>query len=316
MINRILLRIKIVQILYSFYKSDSKSVENAEKELFFSIGKTYELYNLLLLLIIEITTYAQKRIDIGKNKFIPTADELKPNNRFAENKFVKQLSANKQLKAYLKEKKITWVNYESVVKNIYDEVISSSYYEEYMSAEENTYEDDKNIWRKIFKKSILNNEELEATLEEQSIYWNDDIDIVISFLLKTIKKFEEGAGVDQVLLPMFKDEEDADFAKKLFRNVLLNREEYSALIDIHTKNWELDRIAFMDVVIMEIAIAELMSFPSIPVNVTLNEYIEISKTYSTDKSNTFINGVLDNIVTQLKNENKLIKAKMYTSNEK
>ena len=310
MINRILLRIKILQILYSYYKDDSKSTANAEKELFFSIEKTYELYHYFLLLIIELTTYAQKRIEIGKNKFRPTDKELQPNCRFAENKFAQQLAGNKQLNAYLKNKKISWTDNASVIKNLYDEILSSPYFIEYMEAETNSYEDDKNIWRKIFKKSILNNEDLENTLEEQSIYWNDDLDFVVSFVIKTIKKFEEESGIEQALMPMFKDEEDADFARKLFRSVVGNRTNYSALIDEHTKNWEFGRIAFMDVVIMEIALAELINFPTIPVNVTLNEYIEIAKTYSTEKSGTFINGVLDNIVSQLKKENKLIKAKL------
>lgn len=310
MINRILLRIKILQILYSYYKDDSKSTDNVEKELFFSIEKTYELYHYFLLLIIELTTYAKKRIEIGKNKFRPTDKELQPNCRFAENKFAQQLTGNKQLNAYLKNKKISWTDNASVIKNLYDEILASPYFIEYMEAETDSYENDKNIWRKIFKKSILNNEDLENTLEEQSIYWNDDLDFVVSFVIKTIKKFEEESGADQALMPMFKDEEDADFARKLFRSVLGNRTNYSALIDEHTKNWEFERIAFMDVVIMEIALAELINFPTIPVNVTLNEYIEIAKTYSTEKSGTFINGVLDNIVSQLKKENKLIKAKL------
>jgi transcription antitermination protein NusB len=172
------------------------------------------------------------------------------------------------------------------------------------------------LWRKIFKRCILSNEELLTSLEEQSIYWNDDLEIVVSFILKTIKKFDSEDGRTKPLLPMFKDDEDRMFASKLFRSAILNGAEYKALIDEHTKNWEIDRIAFMDVVIMQLALAEIQNFPTIPVNVTLNEYIEISKTYSTDRSSNFINGVLDNIVTQLKNENKLVKAKIFSLNQK
>ena len=316
MINRILLRIKIVQILYSYYKDGSKSIANAEKELFFSIEKTYELYNLLLLLIIEITRFAEKRIEIGRNKFRPTEEELHPNTRFIDNRFVKQLASNKQLLNYVKSHKISWVNEPELIKKIFEQIASSEEYVEYMTASACSYEDDKAIWRKLFNKILLISEDLETSLEEQSIYWNDDLDIVISFITKTIKKFEEENGDMQEILPMFKDDEDAEFVRELFKKAIQNQEEYSKWIDANTKNWDFERIAFMDTLIMQIAIAELMHFPSIPISVTLNEYIEIAKTYSTEKSGNFVNGVLDNIVAQLKNENKLIKAKLYIPNEK
>ena len=151
------------------------------------------------------------------------------------------------------------------------------------------------------------NEEFSDSIEDQSIYWTDDLEIVISFIIKTIKRFETENGVNQELLPMFKDNEDAEFASRLIKNALENETVYRQMIDQHTNNWELDRIAFMDIIIMQAALAEIMTFPTIPVNVTLNEYIEISKSFSTDKSATFINGVLDNIVKELKADNKLIK---------
>ena len=159
---------------------------------------------------------------------------------------------------------------------------------------------------------MLQNESLDNSIEDQSIFWTDDVEIVISFIIKTIKRFDKESGADQELLPMFKDEEDAEFARKLLHGVLKNGKSYRSIIDEHTQNWELDRIAFMDILIMEVALSELMDFPTIPVNVTLNEYIEIAKNYSTDKSGTFINGVLDNVVGQLKKENKLIKVVMFT----
>ena len=300
--------------MYSYYKDGSKSAENTEKELFFSIEKTYELYNLLLLIIIDITRFAEKRIEIGRNKFCPTYEELNPNTRFIDNLFVKQLASNKQLGKYLNNKKTSWANEPELIKKLFEQIAATEEYAEYMTAPDCSYEDDKNIWRKLFKKIMLFSEDLETTLEEQSIYWNDDLDIVISFVIKTIKKFEATNGEMQEILPMFKDDEDADFARDLFRKTLFNHEEYSKLIDTHTKNWDYDRIAFMDVLIMQIAIAELMDFPSIPINVTLNEYIEIAKTYSTEKSGNFVNGVLDNIVAMLKKENKLTKTKLYIPN--
>lgn len=307
MINRVLLRIKILQIIYAFYKGDSHSVALAEKELFHSVEKTYELYFHLLQLAVEVTNYASNKIDARKNKLRPSDDDLNPNTRFVDNSFVTQLSKNVQLQNYIKENKISWDNNQDTVKTVYELVAASDSYVEYMSAEKADYAADKDIWRKIYKKIILQSEEFSDSIEDQSIYWTDDLEIVISFIIKTIKKFDLVNGVDQPLLPMFKDKEDAEFAGKLLKNSLEKEKEYRKMIDSHTNNWELDRIAFMDIIIMQTALAEIMTFPTIPVNVTLNEYIEISKNYSTDRSATFINGVLDNIVKELKAENKLIK---------
>lgn len=312
MINRILLRIKIIQILYAFYKGEGKTTLMVEKELFHSVEKTYDLYYHLLNLIILITDYAASRIESKKNKLRPSPEDINPNTRFIDNVFVDQLRKNKQFTAYLSERKLSWVNHPEIIKELYEEIIACDFYQEYMNLEHVDYQIDKDIWRKIFKRIILQNESLDNSIEDQSIFWTDDVEIVVSFIIKTIKRFEEESGADQALLPMFKDEDDVEFAKKLLHGVLKNGSDYREIIDKHTQNWELDRIAFMDILIMEVALSELMDFPTIPVNVTLNEYIEIAKNYSTDKSGTFINGVLDNIVGQLKKENKLIKVVMFT----
>jgi len=316
MINRVLLRIKIIQILYSFYKSEGKSIPVAEKELFHSIERTYDLYFHLLQLSIEITNFAASRIETKRNKLRPTAEDLNPNTRFTENLFVAQLKKNVQFNDYLKKNKLSWVNESDIIKELFEEISSNTFYTEYMNAPSTDYTADKDIWRKIYKKVILQNENLDNSLEDQSIYWVDDIELVISFIIKTIKRFDPEKGDKQPLLPMFKDEEDAEFARKLMKGVLTNGNEYREMIDKNTQNWELDRIAFMDILIMEVALAELMDFPTIPVNVTLNEYIEIAKNYSTEKSGTFINGVLDNIAGQLKKENKLIKVVMFNDTKK
>jgi len=316
MINRILIRIKIVQVLYSFYKNDEKSFTVAEKELFHSIEKTYDLYFHLLQLAVEITRFANLRIDARKNKLRPSPEDLNPNMRFVENSFVEQLSTNKQFTKYLTERGLSWSDYPEVIKRLYEQITASDFYAEYMNAPFVDYEVDKNLWKKIYKKIILQSEELDNSLEEQNIYWINDIELVVSFIIKTIKKFQLSTGAQQELLPMFRDEEDVSFAAKLLKNAISNCDEYRALIDKHTKNWELDRIAFMDIIIMQAALAELMEFPTIPVNVTLNEFIEIAKIYSTEKSGTFINGILDNIVGQLKKENKLIKVVMFNENKK
>jgi len=316
MINRVLLRIKIIQILYSFYKSDGKSMPVAEKELFHSIEKTYDLYFHLLQLSVEITRFAADKIETKRNRLRPTEEDLNPNTRFIDNLFIAQLSKNVQFNEYISSHKLSWVNDSEIIKVLYEEVISSDFYAEYMNVPETGYAADKDIWRKIFKKIILQSEVLDDSIQDQNIYWTDDIEMVVSFIIKTIKRFDSANGEDQPLLPMFKDQEDAEFASKLMRSVLTKANMLREMIDKNTKNWELDRIAFMDIVIMEVALAELLDFPTIPVNVTLNEYIEIAKTYSTEKSGTFINGVLDNIVGQLRKENKLIKVVMFSDNKK
>jgi N utilization substance protein B len=312
MINRVLLRIKIIQILYSYYKSGDKTALMVEKELFYSIEKTYDLYYHLLNLAIAITDYAVQKTEARKNKLRPTAEDLNPNTRFTDNLFLNQLRNNSKLNAYLLERKLSWVNYPQVIKELHEEIMNSELYGEYIASPAGNYELDKEFWRKIFKKVILASETLDESIEEQSIYWTDDVEIVTSFIIKTIKRFDQNAKNDQALLPMFKDEEDADFARKLLKGVLKNGDSYREMIDQNTRNWELERIAFMDTLIMEVAMSELMDFPTIPVNVTLNEYIEIAKNYSTDKSGTFINGVLDNIVSQLKEQNKLMKVVMFS----
>ncbi len=316
MINRVLLRIKIIQILYSFYKGDGNSVPAAEKELFHSIERTYDLYFHLLQLSIEITQYAASRIESKRNKLRPSEEDLNPNTRFIDNSFIQQLTTNTQFVDYLTNQKLSWVNHPDTIKQLYEELIKTGFYADYMNAATVDYAADKDIWRKIYKKICLQSEELDNSIEDQSIYWVDDLEIVISFVIKTIKRFDQSAKENQLLLPMFKDQEDADFARKLLRTVLTHGNEYRQMIDENTKNWELDRIAYMDILIMQVALAEIMVFPTIPVNVTLNEYIEIAKNYSTEKSGTFINGVLDNIVGQLKKDNKLIKVVMFSDNKK
>ena len=307
MINRVLIRLKIVQIVYAYYQNGGKNLDTAEKELFFSLSKAYDLYNYLLLLMVEVTKQANKRLNAAKNKLVPTKEELFPNTKFVENRFIAQLEVNKQLLEFSNNQKKTWENEADFVKTLCDKILESDIYKEYMASETSSYEEDRELWRKLYKNIIFNNIELDQVLEDQSLYWNDDKEIVDTFVLKTIKRFDEKNGAKQVLLPEFKDEEDQDFARRLFRRTILNADYYRHLISENTKNWDLDRVAFMDVVIMQIALAEILSFPNIPVSVSLNEYVEIAKLYSTPKSGGFINGTLDGIVNSLKKENKLTK---------
>ena len=307
MINRVLIRLKIVQIVYAYYQNGGKNLDTAEKELFFSLSKAYDLYNYLLLLMVEVTKQANKRLNAAKNKLVPTKEELFPNTKFVENRFIAQLEVNKQLLEFSNNQKKTWENEADFVKTLCDKILESDIYKEYMASETSSYEEDRELWRKLYKNIIVNNIELDQVLEDQSLYWNDDKEIVDTFVLKTIKRFDEKNGAKQELLPEFKDEEDQDFARRLFRRTILNADYYRHLISENTKNWDLDRVAFMDVVIMQIALAEILSFPNIPVSVSLNEYVEIAKLYSTPKSGGFINGTLDGIVNSLKKENKLTK---------
>lgn len=307
MINRVLIRLKIVQIVYAYYQNGGKNLDTAEKELFFSLSKAYDLYNYLLLLMVEVTKQANKRLNAAKNKLVPTKEELFPNTKFVENRFIAQLEVNKQLLEFSNNQKKTWENEADFVKTLCDKILESDIYKEYMASETSSYEEDHELWRKLYKNIIFNNIELDQVLEDQSLYWNDDKEIVDTFVLKTIKRFDEKNGAKQELLPEFKDEEDQDFARRLFRRTILNADYYRHLISENTKNWDLDRVAFMDVVIMQIALAEILSFPNIPVSVSLNEYVEIAKLYSTPKSGGFINGTLDGIVNSLKKENKLTK---------
>lgn len=306
MVNRILIRIKVVQIVYSYLVNKDKSIDTSEKELFFSLEKAYELYHRLLLLMIELTDAQNKRIENARFKYTATAADKNPDTRLINNRFIAQLRENKMLKEYVDRQSVSWVNKPDFIRILLDRLLASDLYKTYLTSEEDSYAVDQDFWKKAFKHIIVENEDLSEILEAQSLYWNDDLETISTFVLKTIKRFDQSKGAEQELLPMFKDDEDAEFAKMLFRKTLMNVDVNKALIDQHTKNWEIDRVAFMDIVIMLVAIAEIKSFPTIPVKVTLNEYIEIAKAYSTIKSGHFINGILDAIASQLKKDGSLV----------
>ena len=306
MVNRILIRIKVVQIVYSYLVNKDKSIDTSEKELFFSLEKAYELYHRLLLLMIELTDAQNKRIENARFKYTATAADKNPDTRLINNRFIAQLRENKMLKEYVDRQSVSWVNEPDFIRILLDRLLASDLYKTYLTSEEDSYAVDQDFWKKAFKHIIVENEDLSEILEAQSLYWNDDLETISTFVLKTIKRFDQSKGAEQELLPMFKDDEDAEFAKMLFRKTLMNVDVNKALIDQHTKNWEIDRVAFMDIVIMLVAIAEIKLFPTIPVKVTLNEYIEIAKAYSTIKSGHFINGILDAIASQLKKDGSLV----------
>ena len=307
MISRRILRIKVLQLLYAYYKSEDVSLDKVEKELFHSINKTYELYHYLLLLILEITDYAAGRIEIARQKNFPSDEDLHPNTKFIDNKIILQIRINSDFNNYLINNKISWVKYPELIKKIYLKIRNSEDYKQYMNDPDRSYENDKKILYNIYTESIATTEDLYHNLEEQSIYWNDEVEFVISIIIKTIKGFKEKDKENVRLFSLFKNDDDIEFVKRLFRKAILHKDEYIELIQRFTQHWEIERIAFMDILILLLAITEVIEFESIPTKVTFNEFLEIAKFYSTNKSSIFINGVLDKIIGYLKENNKFKK---------
>lgn len=307
MVSRRLLRIKILQICYAYFKSDNQSIDLSEKELFFSIQKSHDLYHYLILLMLDVDQYAQSRIELASHKRIPTFDDLNPNKKFVENKLLKLLEKNSALKHYLTNQKLSWVKYPELVKNLYLEIRESELYKAYMGSATTSFTEDKKFISDVYSHIIINFEPLYQNLEEQSIYWNDDVEFVINMILKSLRSFKVNSDESVELMPLFKNDEDIEFTKRLFRKVVLNYKEYEGLIGKFIQNWDVERVAFIDNVIMCLAIAEMTEFSDIPTKVSLDEYIEIAKFYSTQKSNLFINGILDKIVEHLKKEGRIVK---------
>ena len=307
MINRKLIRLKIVQLTYAYYQNGNHNLENAEKELLCSLSKAYELYNYMLALIVSITEEERRRVEVATNRALREGTEL-PSQRFVNNQFALQLENNIQLNLYLETNNKLWDDDVEAVRKLCDQIEQSTIYKDYMAETDTGYEQDREVWRKLYRTLIQENEDLDALLEEKSLYWNDDKEIVDTFVLKTIKRFEPQNGENQELLPEYADEEDKEFAVKLFRSTILNADTYQRYMSETSRNWDFSRLAYMDVVIMQIALAEMLTFPNIPVSVTINEYVDLGKLYSTPKSGGYINGMLDSIARYLTNTGKLLKA--------
>ena len=307
MINRRLLRIKVIQVLYAFYKSDKHSVDIAQKELIFSLDKSEELYHLFLLMVLELVKRADEKIEFNKRKRLPSPEDMNPNRNFVDNKFVLMLQENEDFLKYANTKKLSWSDDQDLIKSVYKIILESPEYSEYMALSNPSFDEDKRFWIRMFKKVIPEISEIGSSLEEMSIFWNDDAELVLSMVQKTIKRFELEKGAEQSLMPILSEEEDREFAIKLLKSALNDGKKYVEYIQKHLKNWDPDRLAFMDILTMQVAIAELVSFPGIPTKVTLNEFIEIAKNYSTSKSSTFINGVLDNVIKELTTNGQMVK---------
>lgn len=306
MINRKLIRVKIVQLTYAYYQNGHHNMDTAEKELLFSLSKAYDLYNFLLGLIVAITQEERRRVDIATRRAEREGTET-PSQRFAFNKFATQLEENKQLNLFMEDKKMSWENDVEAVRKLCDQIEQSPLYQEYMMSDAEDYETDRELWRRIYRTLIQGNEDLDAILEEKSLYWNDDKEIVDTFVLKTIKRFDPANKADQELLPEYDDTEDREYALKLFRSTILNADTYQRYMSETSRNWNFSRLAYMDVVLMQIAIAEMLTFPNIPISVTINEYVDLAKLYSTPKSGGYINGMLDAIARHLVDTGRLLK---------
>lgn len=306
MINRELIRIKIVQLTYAYYQNGNHNMDNAEKELLFSLSKAYDLYNCLLSLIVSVSREAHLHYDVDVARARREGKEL-PSAKFVNNRFAMQLEENKQLAEYVETQKTTWEDNIEFVRGLLSQIEQSQIYKDYMANGEDSYEDDREVWRKLYKALVMENEDLDSLLEERSLYWNDDKEIVDTFVLKTIKRFDPKNKAKQELLPEYKDIEDKDFAVKLFRATILNADQYQRYMSETSRNWDFSRLAYMDVVIMQIAIAEMLNFPNIPVSVTINEYVDLAKLYSTPKSGAYINGMLDSIARYLSENGKMLK---------
>ena len=309
MVNRELIRLKVVQLTYAYYQNGNTKLDVAEKELAFSLSKAYDLYLYMLSLMVEVSRLAERGVETAQNRFRRTGEGEPPSTKFIDNRFMAQLRTNHQLLEFTEGQKKTWADEEDFVRRMYKQVLASEVYQQWMAdPSETTYEEDRDFWRRLYRAVFMDNEDLEQILEDKSLYWNDDRFVVDTFVLKTIKRFDPKAGARQELMPEFKDEEDRDFANRLFRASLLGAESFRMMISQMLRGWDLNRLALMDLIVMQTALAEVCTFPSIPVSVSINEYVEIAKMYSTPQSGRYVNGLLDAIVRHLIEEGKIKKS--------
>lgn len=299
MLNRRHLRIKILQILYGFYQDEDLDTTKAKKALDHSIDKMYQLYLLLISMIAEMQGLAIDKIEAGRKKQLPTEEDLHPNTKFVRNATLRILANSKQLKNRLSETGVGWGKQRELLRNLHRSLIEDEEYMTYMSSDERSFRHDRESLLRMFRKHLINETAFHEMLEEESIFWVDDLDLASSMVIKTIKNInEEDEEVD--ILPVWRnDDDDKDFMDSLFTQTLAQGVLNEELIKEGAQNWELERIALIDRILMKMALAEAKTFESIPLKVTLNEYIELSKYYSTEKSHGFINGILDQLFTSL-----------------
>ncbi|MEO6979304.1 MAG: transcription antitermination factor NusB [Mucilaginibacter sp.] len=308
MLNRRHLRVKVLQSLYAYHQSNSGDIKQHEKNLLQTIDKVYEMYIWMLSLISEVTSYAENDAEERATKHLPTADDLNANLKLLSNRFILSLHQNKDYLAGLKKYKVAWNFEPELVKTLFIILKKSDDYREYLKKTGDTIQTDKDIIKFIFKKVILKSPLAEQVFEDMFLYWPVDKDVLQALIAKTFKNFSFDNPQENKLAEVTGNwDEDREFIVNLFEETIRHNDDYQSLITAKTQNWEPDRIAMMDTLLMKMAIAEFANFSSIPVKVTINEYLEISKEFSTPKSNSFINGILDKILADLKAQNKVKK---------
>ena len=308
MLNRRILRIKAFKVLYSSILSENVTLAQAETQLELSCEATRDLYIYMLGIVSPLTKIAQDRIESLKAKFNPTEEERNPNMKFAENALAKLLDENEDFQKVFKKKKFDWTQYDLLLKKIMTSVASKEYYAEYMASPERSLAEDCKLFTRIFEEEFVDSDELETLLEEKSIYWNDDLAYALTWCCKTFKSFAQGESWS--LLPLYQSEilkgegveSDKFFVRKLLQSAFAGYERYSAMVAESVSGWEKERLFSTDVVLIVMGLAEVVTFPTIPVKVSMNEYVEISKFYGTPKSRSFVNGILDRLVQKLADE--------------
>ena len=303
MLSRRQLRIKVLKSLYAFFQAEKSDLAVAERELFRSIEKVNELYIYLLDFLRELTEADRNDAGDLHLKFFPREEELKASKRLSSLGFFIALNENKDFEIAMKRTKISWQKNQDLVRKIFLEIKKSDLYRDFLR---DPHADEKPFLIELLRHFIESSEALQHHIEEENIFWSDDFDFVVHMIGRTIRSFYDHDKLE--LIPLYKDEEDdRDFAGKLFSQTILNNEEFEKSISERTKNWEVERIALMDILILKMALAELITFPNIPVKVSINEFIDISKEYSTPKSKQFVNGVIDKLAADYKERGKIVK---------
>jgi N utilization substance protein B len=308
MLNRRHLRIKVLQILYAFFQSEEESILKAEKELLSAVERMYDMYLFMIMTLPELKRAAQNRMEEHKKKMRPTEEDLNPNMKFVNNKLIEAIETSYELTKLSEIRNVNWLGAESqeIFRKVFLVILESEVYFEHMNNDSEGMEEDMAFALQLFKAEIANSDLIQYFFDEKSIYWADDLDLCCSMAMKTMKSWAEGKSFE--VLPLYKENDDEkEFIVNLLRKTIQMNEENETLIEEFAQNWELDRIAKMDILLLKMGLTELQTCSSIPTKVTLNEYIEISKFYSTPKSNLFINGVLDKAIAQLTKDKKIIK---------
>ena len=313
MLNRRILRIKAFKVLYSSVLSGNMSLSQAEAQLDLACESTRDLYVYMLGIVSPLTKIARERIEAARAKFNPTEEEKNPNMKFADNALATLLDSDEDFQKVFKKKKFDWSQYDLFLKKVMTSVAAKDYYAEYMASPERSLSEDCKLFTRIFEEEFVDSEELEKILEDKSLYWNDDLAYSLTWCCKTLKNLAKGESWS--LIPLYQSEmlkgdgveSDKYFVRKLLQASFAGYEKYSAMVAESVTGWEKERLFSTDVVLIVMGLAEAATFPTIPVKVTMNEYVEISKFYGTPKSRSFVNGLLDKLVQQLVNEGQINK---------